>query len=84
MLINGRGPWQVEAARELSQRLVDFLADAGGQADSSALIGHFAPRLSAVQAPLFRQLLQQVAKLRTAPGISGKAWVLRPDFVPDR
>jgi hypothetical protein len=74
---------QVEEAHELSQRIVAFLEDSGGQADSQAVIQHFAPQLQAAKAPLFRQLLQQVASLRRS-GSGGKTWVLRPEFVSDR
>lgn len=74
---------QVEEAHELSQRIVAYLEEAGGQADSHAVIQHFAPSLPAAKAPLFRQLLQQVASLRRDPS-AGKIWVLRPDFVTDR
>ena len=58
---------QVEEAHALSQRVISFLEAGGGSADSQGLIGHFAPSLSAAQAPLFRQLLQQVARLRRSP-----------------
>jgi hypothetical protein len=72
---------QVEEAHALSQRVVSFLEAAGGQADSGELIAHFAPALSAAQAPLFRQLLQLVAKLRRSAASGGrKSWVLRPEF----
>ena len=74
---------QVEEAHELSQRIVTYLEEAGGQADSQSVIQHFAPSLSAAKAPLFKQLLQQVARLRRDAS-SGKTWVLRPDFVTDR
>ncbi|EIE27594.1 hypothetical protein COCSUDRAFT_34894 [Coccomyxa subellipsoidea C-169] len=74
---------EVEEAHELSQRIVAYLEEAGGQADSHAVIQHFAPSLPAAKAPLFRQLLQQVASLRRNPS-AGKIWVLRPDFVTDR
>ena len=74
---------QVDEAAELTERLVGFLETCGGQADSHAVIDHFSQHLTARQAPLFRQLLQQVAKLqRNASG--GKSWTLRPDFVPQR
>jgi hypothetical protein len=74
---------QVEEAHELSQRIVAYLEETGGQADSHSVIQQFAPSLSAAKAPIFRQLLQQVASLRRNPS-GGKMWVLRPDFVTDR
>ena len=57
-----------------------FLETCGGQADSQAVIDHFSQHLAARQAPLFRQLLQQVAKLQRTPAGS-KAWTLCPEFV---
>jgi hypothetical protein len=63
----------------MSQRIVAFLESSEGQADSQAVIQNFAPSLPAAKAPLFRQLLQQVASLRRSAG-GGKAWVLRPEF----
>lgn len=74
---------QVEEAHELSQRIVAYLEQAGGQSDSQAMIQHFSADLPAAKAPLFRQLLQQVASLRRDPS-AGKIWVLRPEFVTDR
>ena len=75
---------QVEEAHAMSQGVIAFLEATGGSADSQGLIAHFAPSLSAAQAPLFRQLLQQVAKLRRSPTEPGrKCWVLRPEFVSD-
>ncbi|BDA48603.1 probable DNA excision repair protein ERCC-6 [Coccomyxa sp. Obi] len=74
---------EVEEAHELSQRIVAYLEQAGGQSDSQALIQHFSADLPAAKAPLFRQLLQQVARLRRDPS-AGKIWVLRPEFVTDR
>ncbi len=51
---------QLEAARELSARIVDFLSAAGGRAPSGAVIQRFAPELRPALAPVFRQLLHQV------------------------
>jgi hypothetical protein len=50
---------QLEAARELSGRIVDFLAAAGGRAPSGAVVQRFAPELRPALAPVFRQLLHQ-------------------------
>ncbi|KAK9827355.1 hypothetical protein WJX81_000181 [Elliptochloris bilobata] len=71
---------ELEAARELSGRIVDFLAAAGGRAPSGAVVQRFAPELRPPLAPMFRQLLHQVAKLERDG--EGRAWVLRPDFAP--
>ena len=62
----------------LSERLVDFLAAAGGEIASAAVVEHFAAEVGPAQAPLFRQLLQQVASLAT--GARGKVWRLREEF----
>ncbi|CAL5223760.1 g6324 [Coccomyxa viridis] len=74
---------EVDEAAELTERIIGFLETCMGQADSQAVIEHFSQHLTARQAPLFRQLLQQVAKLqRNAAG--SKCWTLRPDFVAQR
>jgi len=76
-------PLQVDEAAELTERIIRFLETCDGQADSQAVIDHFSQHLTARQAPLFRQLLQQVAKLqRNSAG--GKSWTLRPEFVAQR
>lgn len=74
---------QVEEAHELSQQIVAFLEGTGGHANSDTVIQQFAPSLSAAKAPLFRQILQQVASLRRDAS-GGKFWTLRPEFVTDR
>ncbi|KAK9811155.1 hypothetical protein WJX73_007203 [Symbiochloris irregularis] len=75
---------QVIKAGELSRGIVAFLASKGGSAPSAEVVAAFADRVSQAELQLFRQVLQQVARLQRSPqGGSGKEWVLNPDFVPD-
>ncbi|KAK9837571.1 hypothetical protein WJX74_000576 [Apatococcus lobatus] len=66
-------------ALQLSTRIVDYLAEHGGRASSSSVVQHFGNDVGPSQAALFRQLLQQVAKLQTSPA-NGKVWVLKSEF----
>lgn len=59
------------------------LAERGGTAPSSDLVGQFAEDVPQAEMYLFRHLLQQVAKLRRSSTGAGKEWVLNAEFVPD-
>ena len=63
----------------LANKIVDFIAGKGNQVGSQVVIQHFQTEIGPSQAPLFRQLLQSVAKLQR--GANGKEWKLRPEFV---
>lgn len=51
---------QVQDAKALTQRIVEYLEASGGHADTAQLVAHFGEGLPSGQLPLFRQLLKQV------------------------
>ena len=73
---------QDDSAVRLANKIVDFLAERNDRVGSQEVIEHFQSQIDPNQAPLFRQVLQSVAKL--IKGRDGKEWELRPDFRPSR
>lgn len=74
---------QLLRAGELSKRIVAFLASKGGSAPSAEVVSSFQEVVPQAELPLFRHVLQQVARLQRSATGGGKQWVLAPEFVPD-
>ena len=69
-----------QAAQLWMTQIVSYLqAQNGHQAVSSALISHFEDSVDSGSAPVFKQVLKQVAVLKKRNGAPGH-WVLKPEF----
>ncbi|KAK9815514.1 hypothetical protein WJX72_004939 [[Myrmecia] bisecta] len=73
------GDAEVAQAQVLTAQIVSFLESHDGRAPTADVIAHFQSEVGAAQAAIFRQVLQQVAKLQRDG--DGKVWVLKPEFV---
>ena len=73
---------QMARAGNLARNIVAFLARKGGSAPSTEVVAAFSDEVPQAELPLFRHVLQQVARLRRSTISSAKEWVLAPEFVP--
>ena len=64
----------------LANKIVDFISSKGNHVGTEIVIEHFQGEIKPVEAPLFRQILQAVAKLKKKEGGGGKEWQLKPEF----
>jgi DNA excision repair protein ERCC-6 len=72
---------ELTRAQNLATRVARFIHGKGGSAPSAEVAAAFQRSVGAGDLALFKSVLKQVATLQRQGGV--KAWVLRPEFVPD-